>query len=71
MSIRVLLSLLALSVVASCSGAQRGATQCRSRSEMRCLTPVVCDVDRVLGCEVCRCSDAPYTPIGSPGSSIR
>ncbi len=71
MSFRLLISLMALSLAASCGGAQRSSTQCRPRSEMHCLTPVVCDVDRVLGCEVCRCSDAPFTPIGAPGSAIR
>ncbi len=57
--------------VASCGGARRGGPQCVSRAELHCLTPVECAVDRALGCEVCRCSDVPYTPVGAPGSPIR
>lgn len=63
----VIARVLLVSVMAlSCSGAQRGGSQCRSRASLHCLTAVECDVDRVLGCEVCRCSDAPYVSPAGP-----
>jgi hypothetical protein len=57
---RLLLALM----LAGCLPGPR-ATACRPRSALPCLTAVECAVDRRTGCEVCRCSDAPFVPLGS------
>ncbi len=58
----LLISMMLLMALSACSSTQRAGLQCRPRSELHCLTPVACEMDRTLGCEVCRCSDVPYTP---------
>lgn len=64
----LLVVLFAWAGVVAC-GAPRPVLGCHSREGLRCLTPVVCEVDRALGCEVCRCADAPYTPVsGGPAT---
>lgn len=37
-----------------------GANQCNNRSQLRCLTDVVCEVDAGRKCEVCRCGTPGY-----------
>lgn len=49
--------------LAACGASARTSSVCTPRASLHCLTPVVCEIDRVAGCEVCRCSDAPYTPV--------
>lgn len=62
------IALIVLSLCTAC-GATRPVLGCRGRADLHCLTPVVCEVDRALGCEVCRCADAQYTPVsGGPAT---
>lgn len=61
-------ALIVLMVCTAC-GATRPVLGCRGRGATLCLTAVVCEVDRALGCEVCRCADASYTPVsGGPAT---
>lgn len=58
-------ALIVAAVVASGVGcvSVRAPLRCRDDAPPRCLTPVACEWDARRGCEVCRCSDAPYAPL--------
>jgi hypothetical protein len=58
-------------LLSACGASPPRGVQCVTRAALHCLTPVVCEVDRALGCEVCRCADAPFTPLGAPTPPIR
>ncbi|MDO9021132.1 MAG: hypothetical protein Q8S73_07625 [Deltaproteobacteria bacterium] len=59
-----------VALAAGCASTPRAAG-CRSRAGLHCLTPVECTVDRRSGCEVCRCADPGFVPIGAPGDRGR
>jgi hypothetical protein len=61
---------------AACAGVKARETVCPEYRDLRCLSPVVCTLDRARGCEVCRCEEMkqlppPGYPPGGPGTPDR
>jgi len=59
---------LCLLALCACATLRNDTTVCPEYRELRCATPVRCELDRARGCKVCQCeSAAPQGSDGKPG----
>jgi hypothetical protein len=60
------LLLVAGLALAGCAHLKDSTTVCPEYRDLRCLTAPECSLDKARGCQVCRCSQPPYTPVTPP-----
>jgi len=60
------LFVLALVLGAACAGPRANQNVCPESRNVRCLTPMRCELDTRRGCDICVCDSPPYTPVDNP-----